>query len=295
MGVFVYVNDNGEFVKEFSDTEHTIRNKKQDEFILRKRKVETEFDLYNEEAGKFIWSYPDKIQYLIHSEEFTKSDLTMIFYLATYINGFGYITFDNNNVKMSKKDIQERLGISRNAFSNFFNKLVNHQILIPEEVGFKWDETYNFYGKTKGKAKPKMLVRTYVNQVRELYEAVKPDGKKKHSAVSLYPVFALVPYLHNSTNIVCKNPEVKNIEDIEYFNLKEITKLLVLNQTKKVSSGLSSLLLDGQTVFVKVTSKNETYFKLNPRIFWKGTTAPDKRLVAEFDMVDNNRKKRKCK
>lgn len=57
-------------------------------------------------------------------------------------------------------------------------------------------------------------------------------------------------------------------------------------------SGLQSFRLNGQTTFVESESK-EIYFKLNPRIFWRGMEAPDKKMVAEFDMIDKNRKKRK--
>ncbi|MRX52925.1 hypothetical protein GJU41_02980 [Bacillus idriensis] len=289
------VNGDGEVTREFNPDTHYIRSKKQDEFVKKKEQAKAEFDEFNEAAGKFIWSYPEKIQQLIKSEEFTKADLTMIFYLATYVNGAGYLVHDNNNVKLTKKQIQEKLSVGRNLFSKFFKKLIDHKIVIPEGNHFKWSVTFNFYGTTVGKAKPTMLVRTYVTQIRHLYEAVNDEGKKAYSAINLYPVFALVPYLHHSSNIVCKNPDVKEIEDIEYFNLKEITELLDLNQTKKVSSGLSSLLLDGQTTFVKSESKGEIYFKLNPRIFWRGTVAPDKKMVAEFDMVDKNRSKRKKK
>ncbi|BDG37249.1 hypothetical protein BV455_02426 [Parageobacillus caldoxylosilyticus] len=284
------VSSDGEIVGEFNPDTQYIRNRKQDDFMKQNEKAKKEFEEFNKDAGKFIWSYPEKIRQLIKSEEFTKSDITMIFYLATFVNSAGYLSHDNG-VKFSKKDIQEKLEISRNAFSKFFNKLIDHKILIPSGKNFMWNDEYNFYGSTKGKASPTMLVRSYVNQIRYLYEAKNRKGKKLYSAIKLYPVFALIPYLHHSTNIICKNPDVKNIEDIEYFNIKEIAELLDLNQTKKVSSGLSSLLLNGQTVFVKVECRNETYLKLNPRIFWRGTVAPDKKLVAEFDMIDNNRKK----
>ncbi|MFJ8088779.1 hypothetical protein ACIQ7N_11305 [Lysinibacillus sp. NPDC095746] len=138
-----------------------------------------------------------------------------------------------------------------------------------------------------------MLVRTYIYQIRELYEAKTETGKRKYSPTALYPVFALIPYLHHSSNIICKNPEVRHIEDIDYFSLSEIAKLLDLKDSKKMSLSLSSILLNGQTTFVKVESKNEKYLKLNPRIFWKGTSVPDKNLIAEFDMIANNRKKNK--
>ncbi|MBK5444167.1 hypothetical protein [Peribacillus sp. TH24] len=286
----VKINGNGEIIGEFNGDDYSVRSKKQDDFyrVLKQRKEA--MDEFNKENGKFIWSYPERIRQLIKSEDFTKAHLTMIFYLATFVNGTGYLSHDNK-VKFTKKNIQEKLGIGRNLFSKFYNKLIEHEILIASDKNYKWNETYNFYGATTGKAEPKRLVRTYIEQIRELYQATTEAGKKKYSAINLYPVFALVPYLHHSSNIICKNPDVKNIEDIDYFNLTEITELLDLNQSKKVASGLQSILLNGQTTFVKSESKGETYYKLNPRIFWRGTNTPDKILVAEFDMIDNNRKK----
>ncbi|MEE6451719.1 hypothetical protein RAH41_14180 [Gottfriedia acidiceleris] len=288
----IYNPNTGEVVGEFNPEVHYLRSRKQDAFLKKNEKSKDAFEGFNAESGKFIWSYPKQIKYIIHSPEFNKADLTMIFYLATYVNGTGYLAFDNG-IKLSKTDLQERLKISRNSYSKFFNKLINHQILIPSNDAFKWNENYNFYGKTKGKATPKMLVRTYISQIRELYEAVNENGKRKYSATALYPIFALVPYLHHSSNIICKNPEVKNIEDIEYFTLSEVAELLGLKDSKKLSCSLSSLILNKQTSFIKVESKNEKYLKLNPKFFWKGTSAPDTNLIAEFDMIATNRKKNK--
>ncbi|WP_394122234.1 hypothetical protein [Planococcus donghaensis] len=286
------VNEDGEQVGSFSPDTHYIRTKKQDDFVKSNAAAKEAFNEYNEENGKFIWAYPEQIKKVIHSDEFTKSDLTMVFYLATFVNGKGYLTHNNNNTKLTKETIQEKLSVSYKGFLKFFNKLLVHGILTPSGNHFAWNENYNFYGTTVGKAKPKMLVRTYVNQVRELYEATKINGNKKYSPTSLYPVFALVPYLHRNSNIICKNPDVSDIENIEYFSLSEIASLLDLKDSKKMSSSLSGILLNGQTTFIKIISKNEVYLKLNPRIFWRDVVAPDARLIAEFDMIDNNRRNR---
>jgi len=285
------VTGDGEIIEKFDGNTYYIRNKNQDEFVKMKVKAKKDFDEFNEDTGKFIWSYPERIQQLIKSNEFSKSDITMIFYLATFINGTGYLAYDNN-IKLDKKGLQSKLEIGRTLFGKFLKKLIKYEILMPSGNYFKWNETCNFYGSTKGKAKPKTLVRTYVNQIRELYEAKNEKGKRKYSAINLYPIFALVPYLHHSSNIVCKNPHVQDIEDIEYYNLKEIAELLDQRDSKRMAASLHSLVLGGQTTFIKVESKNEAYLKLNPRIFWRGTNVPNKNLVAEFDMIDNNRKKK---
>lgn len=287
-GNLYVVTGEGEIIDRFDGNTYYIRNKNQDEFVKMKGKAKKDFDEFNEDTGRFIWSYPERIQQLIKSNEFSKSDITMTFYLATFINGTSYLAYDNN-IKLDKKGLQSKLEIGRTLFGKFLKKLIEYEILMPSGNYFKWNETCNFYGSTKGKAKPKNLVRTYVNQIRELYEAKNEKGKRKYSAINLYPIFALVPYLHHSSNIVCKNPSVQNIEDIEYFNLKEIAELLDLRDSKRMVASLHSLVLDGQTTFIKVESKNEAYLKLNPRIFWRGTNVPDQNLVAEFDMIDNNR------
>lgn len=288
-----WINSDGEHFKSVNRNEGYWRTKKQDEFIKKVSEAKEEFEAFNSEAGKFIWSYPEKIQYLIKSEEFSKADLIMVFYLATYVNGLGYLTHDNNNIKMNKGDLQKALGVGRNLFNKLHAKLIEHEILIASGSNYKWNEAFNFYGATKGKAKPTMLVRTYVNQIRVLYEATNEAGKRKYSATLLYPIFALVPYLHRTSNIICKNPNVKDIDDIEYFSLTEIAELLDLKNSKKMSSSLSGILLDEQATFRKVESKNEKYLQLNPRIFWRDVVAPDSRILSEFNMIDNNRKKRK--
>jgi len=290
--VLKMVDENGEVWDELNTATHYVRSKKQDEFIKNDSEAKLEFEAFNSEAGKFIWSYPEKIQHLIHSPEFTKSDITMVFYLATYVDGLRYLTY-GNKLKMKKADLQKVLGVGRNLFNKLYAKLKQHEILKATEHGYKWNEAFNFYGATKGVAKPTMLVRTYVMQIRELYEATNQTGKRKYSATLLYPIFALVPYLHRTSNIVCKNPDVKDINDIEYFSLTEIADLLDLKNSKRMSSSLSGILLDEQATFRKVESKNEKYLQMNPRIFWRDVVAPDSRLVSEFNMIDNNRMKRK--
>lgn len=290
--VLKMVDENGEVWDELNTATHYVRSKKQDEFIKNDSEAKLEFEAFNSEAGKFIWSYPEKIQHLIHSSEFTKSDIAMVFYLATYVDGLRYLTY-GNKLKMKKADLQKVLGVGRNLFNKLYAKLKQHEILKETEHGYKWNEAFNFYGATKGKAKPTMLVRTYVMQIRELYEAKNEAGKRKYSATLLYPIIALVPYLHRTSNIICKNPDVKDINDIEYFSLTEIAELLDLKNSKKMSSSLSGILLDEQATFRKVESKNEKYLQMNPRIFWRDVVAPDSRLVSEFNMIDNNRMKRK--
>ena len=291
------VDSNGEQVGEFDSQSQYIRSKKQDEFYRRNAETKEDFSSYNQDAGKFIWSYPAKVQEIIQSEDFTKADISMIFYLATFVNGKGYLAFDNNSVKLVKKDLQKAMGCSRNLFNRFYNKLVNHGILLPVTVGkekvYKWNEAYNFYGITKGKAKPTELVRTYVHQIRFLYEDVKENGRKRYTATALYPIFALVPHLHRTSNIICKNPDEKDYDLIEYFSLLEIADLLDLKDSKRMSTSLSSILLDGQTTFRSVESKNEKYLQLNPRIFWRDVVPPDSRLVSEFNMIDYNRELRR--
>ena len=265
MGRILRYDDNGEITNDVSDKTHYIRSESQNKFLKKREEAQTQFAEFNDDAGKFVWSYPAKIQKLIKSNDFTKSDLTMIFYLSTYVNGTGYLSY-NNQLKIDKAGLQKVLGIGRNLFNKFFNKLVNYQIISTSGEWFKWNKNFNFYGSTKGVAKPTELVRSYVYQIRELYEAKDEKGKRKYSAISLYPVFALVPYLHKSTNIVCKNPEVKNIEEINYYSLLEIAELLDLKDSKKMSSALSSIQLAEQSVFRKIEIKNEKYLQMNPRI-----------------------------
>ncbi|MFC6040127.1 hypothetical protein ACFPYN_11915 [Paenisporosarcina macmurdoensis] len=289
-------SETGEVMSVMNTDLQYVRSKKQDDFMKKNSEAKEEFTTFNLEAGKFIWAYPEKIQHLIQSPDFSKANLTMVFYLATYVNGLGYLAHDNNNIKMGKADLQKALGLGINAFPKFIKKLTQHEILIELTIDskkvYKWNEEFNFYGSAKGIAKPTMLVRTYVNQVRELYEATDVNGKRKYSATILYPIFALVPYLHRTSNIICKNPDVKDINEIEYFTLSEIAELLDLTSSKKMSTALSSILLDGQTTFRKVESKNEKYLQMNPRVFWRGVVAPDARLVSEFNMINYNRMKR---
>lgn len=83
----------------------------------------------------------------------------MIFYLAIFVNGPGFLAYENR-IKLKKKDIQNKLSINYSEFSDFYSKLVEEDIIRPEGIEFKRNNEFNFHGTTSGKAKHQLLVRT---------------------------------------------------------------------------------------------------------------------------------------
>jgi hypothetical protein len=114
--------------------------------------------------------------------------------------------------------------------------------------------------------------------IREIYEKAKP---REHRRLAL--LMELLPYINFSHNIVCNNPNEKDIDKVDPFNLTEVMELAKYTNLTKFKRDLLNLTVNEELVIKITETKNGKFIYVNPRIFYKGNNVNDlKACMNEF-------------
>lgn len=135
----------------------------------------------------------------------------------------------------------------------------------------------DYFSKGKIHVKDKKYTRIYINTTRMLYEGCNP---KKHKSLSY--VFQLIPFMNTEFNIICENPNEKDLNKIKKLNMKNICELLKLSTDKKNMSRIKKDILNisinyrdkelylFRSVKIEGAFGSRDYFVINPNIAWGG-------------------------
>lgn len=224
--------------------------------------------------------YFQKYEYVLKLE-LEKQFLTRYIYLCTYIDYEGRLRFKSANNKgklITVKDLPKVLGLSEREARNTKNALVEHELIFINK-----DKTINVNPKyaIKGGMSRKELrgsVRAMEEGIREIYEKAKP---REHRRLAL--LMELLPYINFSHNIVCNNPNEKDIEKVDPFNLTEVMELAKYTNLTKFKRDLLNLTVNEELVIKITETKHGKFIYVNPRIFYKGNNVNDlKSCINEF-------------
>jgi len=143
---------------------------------------------WNKELGGFIFilfKYGDKI--FSQLPELIQEDITKLFYLAIFVDYKGILIY--NKEPMTRRTMQRLIGISREKFSLFFNKLKNLNILIQDNNIIKINKCYFLKGEIEKNIKTNFnYTRLYIESIKYLYENV---SVRKHKQLGAY--FKIIP------------------------------------------------------------------------------------------------------
>lgn len=177
---------------------------------------------------------------------------------------------DRDKTPMTKRDIQDTIGLKKTAFAEFFRSMVDNGILIALDSGhYRVNSAYHFKGSTASA----YTIKTFTAKVRELYTG--------RNANKLGFIYKLLPYVHFETNTICSNPYEKDVAAIEQLSKQEIAKLTGVSD-KTVYTYLRKMKLGDEFVFAEIRRGNERYYKLNPFIFYRKNGVPDATLREMF-------------
>ena len=177
----------------------------------------------------------------------SKATVTRLLTLSTYLDYDNCLVLEIPKTKkqaqeveyMKRKDIQEVLGLSKNAFDTFMKEITKANILIKEDKKYKLSSDYFYRGET---SKDIYFSRMYIDTVRELYVNT---STRKHSTLSY--IFQLMPFVHWKTNILVKD-RMSNIENMEHLNMYDICELLGLETSKTSINNMKKELLSFRVV-----------------------------------------------
>ena len=231
--VFV-ANQNKEIEEYFSLSENEeIIIKKKDKQLTDKQKklINQKQDLkrFCNRQGGFIHMLCINNKLLFYDLNIDRANIARIIYLATYIDyndreeNLLVLHKENNRVEhMTKKEIQQKLGLKKDAFSAFLSDMKKNDLIF--EVGEKFYINPKYFNKGKNFYKNKEYVRIMINTTRYLYEHT---TIRQHKTLSY--VFQLIPYANWELNILCKNPLEVDFTRLNKLSLKDICELLGLS------------------------------------------------------------------
>lgn len=194
--------------------------------------------------------------------------------------------------RIIKKDIMEILKLSKREYQYTIKYLLENEMVIENEKGFlQVSETYYNRGSVEEKQSLKGSVRMFDKAIQEIYQNSTPREHKK-----LDLLIRMLPYLNVQHNIICKNPEEKNADEIDLYTLTELTEMFGFSTTQKFRKCLFDITVGEENVMMIASINNIKMIYVNPKVFYKGNDIESLRSIMDaFEIAKNNNKKNKIK
>lgn len=250
---------------------------------------------FNTLSGGFTFTMITTLKNLIADTTFTQAEKTRIMFLGTYISydkENNYLTYSNGKPVL-KNQLMEMLEMTnRKEFYAFYNKLVEVGVITEEVVNrsiikLLWSNKYHFKGKTTtGAGASDNMVKTYDNQIRELYTEKNAKGKAVHTAHSLFTIFTIMPYVHPVSNSLCKFPD-KPCHASEPFTLQELAEVYGYTRTNDLKRMLFRIKLHKMPVVAVSETSEGTRLFINPFVVNRTGKTPNATLFTMFDSSFN--------
>lgn len=198
----------------------------------------------------------------------TQSDIGRLMFIGTYTGYDGMLRHDNH-VPLTRVALMRLVGLSRPEFSKFYARLSNVGIIQNDNGNFfVHPRVFQRGGIGKGYA-DLQRTRVYRHTVRELYDKY---GKSR-SVRQLGIVFAVLPFLHFNTNIVCSNPQEYYSDQVQPMAVDKLADKLKYDNPQKLRAALNRVRLDRMPVFTYVIDpydRRKQNVIVNPRVVFAG-------------------------
>ena len=259
----------------------------------------SELKKYCGELGGHIHMYYVKIELLFNDFNLNRATITRLIFLATYIdyndreeNVLVKHGKDNKLEYITRKDLRKLLNVSDDTVRLFLKEVKEKELLF--EANGKYYLSNKIFSKGKCSFNKKEYARVFIGTTRTLYDSTKASQHKQLSYI-----FQLVPFLHFDSNVLCKNPDELNKENIIKLSLRDICEILRFKMSKNTMNKLERKLLnfhikfDGKEYYlfkrVIVKGKNNTskdFFVIIPVVIWKGSNLQISKEMLEFLVFD---------
>lgn len=243
------------------------REKKRKEIIEKKRYEKNDTE-------KFFWYIYDSNNTALSNLK--TSHIAMLMYLCTFMNYDNYLKA-NSKTYITRKDFEYLLKIKRAESYNFYNALVDNNIITVEkaekETRLKVNVNIFYKGKfNKNKVDAKIFsaIRIYNSVIQKLYNS-------EHSKNKIGYMYKLITVSHETTNILCTNKfeiDVSKIKKISRIELSNIFNYSISNISKLIEE-LSNITFTHngyeQQLLKKFNGDLGLVYAVNPLMFYAGT------------------------
>jgi hypothetical protein len=188
----------------------------------------------------------------------TQSDLARLMYLGTFAGWNDGLLKHDNGVLITKKGLAELIGVSRNKFKEFYEKLIDGGMIAEDEGSLYMNPKYFFRGEmsqVREIAKTYQYTRLFRKTVRDLY--VLYNGR---TIKQLAIIYSVLPFVNFNFNQLCYNPEESNPDLVRHITVDKLTK------------AMRALKHDGKSVFgfFEADDRRQKKVVINPRVVYAG-------------------------
>jgi len=236
---------------------------------------------YNSELGGFIFLlYKDSKIFT----EISPQTTARLVYLSTFLPYGENVLHMGKNSIMTKKYMQDCLGLQSSGFDIFYAEATAHGYLEATDNGFVFGKGYFQKGKIQDIEGLKRT-KVYIKSIRALYQNTPPS---KHRYLGY--LFMLLPFVNLEWNVLCRNPEERDIKQItpitigdfcDYIGYKRTNAKRLIQSFRSIVFRTESGYFQRVCSFVYESDMSSMMIFCNPRIFYAGS---DYRQVEAFGL-----------
>lgn len=220
----------------------------------------------------------------------SNADMARLLFLGTFIGWEnGKLRADNGKDVYTKSDLPKLLDISRSAAHDLYAKLVEAGVITEGDDGTIYISPKFFYRgdnikETAAKADAG-YTRIFKATVRSLYA----DYGGARTASKLGVLYRVLPYVSFSFNIVCRNPQAREVTELNVMSVAELAELLGYKQKRELTSIIDSMRThNGQPLFCYFGSAGKRQGMIvNPYTVYAGNPTTLKMAEDIFALVRN--------
>jgi hypothetical protein len=248
--------------------------------------MRSEFEKFEKEQGGFVFAMFDSLTTMDgRFPDLSQSDLARLMFIGTYTAwADGQLIFDNG-VPIQRKHLEKLLGMSRNKVVEFYERLVECEIIVEDEAGDLHMNPTVFYrgylSEHKYDISDLAYTRLFRKTVRELYEAY--NGRTIKQLAVLY---AVLPFVNFSYNVVCYNPTEPNQDLLKPITVAKLAALLGYKRTEDLVKIMDKIKYEDKRVFAYFgteSSKGKRGMLINPRAVYAGKPETLKTAMQIFE------------
>ncbi|MDY2881810.1 MAG: hypothetical protein SOT71_04045 [Romboutsia timonensis] len=259
-----------------------------------------ELNTYSKKLGGFLHVCYVKNQLLFNTLNLNQATISRFLYLATYIdyndreeNVLIKHTQNNKLEYLTKRDIRNLLNLSEKTFYDFMKEVKEKELLFEANNKIYLNPVY--VNKGRSNFRNKEYTRMFIDTTKELYENC---TSRQHKRLSY--IYQLLPFLNYESNILCNNPEEKDINKLDKLSFKDICGILGLSKDKKSMNTLKKDLFkfyitkDNKKYYffsyvtIKQENGSESYYVVNPLVIWKGSDLQVAKDIIGLLMINKN-------
>lgn len=247
-------------------TDYTLRHRNQDEAFWGQQKQTTDRRDFSNANMPNIHEVYDAL---------TTAQCGYLMLMQCYVDYSGVLVKSSRDkTPMTTTDMMSVLQLAkkRMTFYDFLNACTVHDIIREEGGIYSVNERYHF----KGNFGSQYVVKLYTAKIKKVYSEVK--------ATDIGLIYRMLPFIHYETNALCENPFENNPKHIRWVNKKELAAAIGVTPDT-LGRRLKQMKFDGEFVVarIKVGGEPERY-TFNPNVFYRQSKAPDKTLIAMFNV-----------